>query len=109
MQEPSSNPLSAQGATPAEDGRKRPRLGWYDGAFYFAGLGLCFLWVMPGVPAKLMGVLCVVISALFVRKIIRAKRGYRKPIVPAAEPYANLQAAMARLHETEDKEHHGRT
>lgn len=109
MPEPLASPLSqpTQDVTPEADRRKKPRFG-YHAAFYFGLLGLCLLVAYPGVPSKLFGVLCVVISALCVRGIIRTKRGYRKPAVPPVEtePYANLQAAMARLHETEDKEHH---
>jgi hypothetical protein len=68
-------------------------------------LGIVLLWTVPGTPAKVFGVICLILAVLLFINI----RGDRKPGIPAQTPesYADLQAAMARLHETEDQAHHG--
>jgi hypothetical protein len=51
------------------------------------------------------------IAALIVIRVIRIKRPNRNATgvtTPDSEPYANLQAAMTRLRETEDKRRAGR-
>jgi hypothetical protein len=74
-------------------------------------LGLTFLWAVPGVSAKVFGAVIEMIAALIVIRVIRIKRPNRNATgvtTPGPEPYANLQAAMARLRETEDKRSAGR-
>jgi len=68
-------------------------------------LGLTFL-DEPGVSAKVVGTVVEVFAVLIVIWVIRTKRQKRNaPTMTAQgpEPYANLQAAMAKLHEKEDK------
>jgi hypothetical protein len=56
-----------------------------------------------------VGTVLEVFAVLIVIRVITTKRRNRHaatmPAAPAPEPYANLQVAMARLHETEDKHH----
>lgn len=74
-------------------------------------LGLTFLWIVPGVSAKVVGVVLEMIAVLIVIRVIRIKRQTRNATAvttPDSEPYANLQATMTRLRETEDKRRAGR-
>jgi hypothetical protein len=106
MQEPANphaqSPKDATIAPNRSDGT-----GWWLGrAAYCVLLGLTFLWAVPGVPAKVFGAVIEMIAALIVIRVIRIKRPNGNAIgamTPGPEPYADLQAAMARLRETEDK------
>jgi hypothetical protein len=69
------------------------------------------LWTVPGVKMKVLGAIFEIIAALEAIRVTRKERRKRNPAVTTAqepEPYANLQAAMARVHETEDEGHRGR-
>jgi hypothetical protein len=80
---------------------------WLGRAANCVLLGLTFLWAVPGVSAKVVGAVIEMIAVLIVIRVIRIKRPNRNATgvttPPGAEPYADLQAAMARVRETEDK------
>jgi hypothetical protein len=69
---------------------------------YFGWLGIVLLWTVPGTPAKVFGVICLILAVLLFINIRGDRKAARIPAQTPA-PYINLQAAMARLHETDDK------
>lgn len=111
MQEP-ANPQPQPPKDVAIAPRRSDRTGWWlSRAAYCVLLGLTFLGALPGVGAKVVGTVLELMAVFIVIKVIRGKRPNRMvtgATAPAPEPYANLQAAMARLRETEDKESAGR-
>ncbi|HXO18460.1 MAG TPA: hypothetical protein VOA87_00895 [Thermoanaerobaculia bacterium] len=77
----------------------------YRDTWYFGGGGLLFLFTEPDARGKGLGVLFEVMAAfafLLARREGR-KKGWTLTLTQKPEPYANLQAAMERLNETEDK------
>jgi hypothetical protein len=83
---------------------------WLGRAANCVLLGLTFLWAIPGVPAKVVGAVIEIIAVLIIIRVIRIKRPNRNATAvttPDSEPYANLQSAMTRLRETEDKRRAG--
>jgi len=97
-------------AQPPKDATIAPKrsdgTGWWLGrAAYCVLLGLTFLGAVPGVSAKVFGAVLELMAVLIVIRVIRIKRPNRSATgvtTPGPEPYAELQAAMARLRETED-------
>jgi len=77
----------------------------YRDTWYFGGGGLLFLFTEPD-GQKGVGVLLLLLAAfafLVVRHKNRKKAVTSIQPIQKPEPYADLQAAVARLHETEDK------
>jgi GNAT superfamily N-acetyltransferase len=112
MPEPSAVPLSQppEDGTPAADRPGRPawwrwgRALWeYRDTWYFGGGGLLFLFTEPDRRGKGVGVLLELFAAFAFLFVWQQNRKRAGTSTPKPEPYANLQAAMARLHETEDK------
>jgi hypothetical protein len=111
MQEPLANPHSQLPKDVAIAPKRSDGTGWWlVRAANSVLLGLTFLWAVPGVSAKVFGAIIEMIAALILIGVIRTKRRNRNAATMTAqdpEPYANLQAAMARLRETEDKRRAG--
>ncbi|HSS48507.1 MAG TPA: hypothetical protein VLX28_06145 [Thermoanaerobaculia bacterium] len=108
MQEPHADPLAPPSGDVIVYPRKRVPWGWYHGAVYFGMGGLLFLvGGMPANPAtKPFGVLMELASVGFIIKIIqRRKWNATGRMVKPPEPYADLQASMASLHEAENRGH----
>jgi hypothetical protein len=88
--------------------RKRIPLGWYrDVGIGIGGLFVLLLGAVTHNPAaKTLGFLMEAVAAFAIIRIIRRRKwNATGRIVKAAEPYEELQASMARLHEAEDREH----
>ncbi len=79
----------------------------YRGAIYFGGGGLLLLFTSTETRMKVLGVIFEVIAALFVLFYIKRRNREVPKMMAPPEPYADLQASMARLHEEEDKERYG--
>jgi hypothetical protein len=112
MQEPQTDPLPqpAQGGVVIAANRPK-RTGWLTlirAALYGLG-GLAVLadgrgsktWG-AGILLELGALLCVIMFILAHRR----NRNITQMMTQVPEPYSELQASMARLHEAEDREHH---
>jgi hypothetical protein len=75
---------------------------------YYGGGGLVLLLTSPENRMKWVGVLLETMAALCFLLVFSIERRNRKPpkVMAPPEPYTDLQASMARLHEAEDKEHY---
>jgi hypothetical protein len=103
-----ADPLSQPPKEVAMTANRSYGTGWRLGrAANCVLLGLTFLWAVPGVSAKVFGAFIEMIAVLIVIRVIRIKKTSRM-MAQAPAPYADLQAAMARLHEAEDRDRHGR-
>jgi hypothetical protein len=113
MQEPHAGPLPqpTQGVVIAANRPKRNEwLMLIHVAFYGLG-GLAVLSEGPGSKTWGAGILLEVGALFCVIMFIIARRRNRnitQMMTQLPEPYAELQASMARLHEAEDREDRGR-
>jgi|SRR6202035_2285023 len=126
MPEPPTVPVSqpAQDPTIAADRPERPAWWRYQGrvggygrgptwwryryTWIFGGAGLLFLLTGPdvgwtGARWKVLGLFFELYAAFLFILAWRRDRKKAGNLTSSPEPYANLQAAMEQLHETEDK------
>jgi hypothetical protein len=76
------------------------------GVIYTAVLGLVSFFDFLGTRMKVFGVICEIGAVFFGIRAFRIERQRRTASeAPGPAPYADLQAAMAHLHEVEDKAH----